>query len=281
MTESTYSIEFACHTWALNHLLLPEALGTIARLGFRYVDLGSGPHIDTERVAKNPRAVATQIKRDLATFNLRLSDVYLMLPRISLKDERQRQHDIDLFKAVLPFVVALETPGVTLSPGLVHPVDDAEAVDRTAAALREMVRAARIATPATRLQVSIEPHVDSMAQQPGAIYRLLNDVDGLQLTLDWAQMVYQDMPHEEIVKLLPHTRHVQIRQAARAQLQTPFDSGRVNAAQVITALKEADYNGIVCVEYMRAFGTHGIREVDTLAESVRMRDALRQARDAS
>ncbi len=33
-------IEFACHTWTFNDLTVPEALGTIARLGFRYADIG-------------------------------------------------------------------------------------------------------------------------------------------------------------------------------------------------------------------------------------------------
>lgn len=275
----TNPMEFACHTWAFNHVSLTDALGTIARMGFRYVDLGSGPHLNTDQIAKDPRGAAAAIKADLDLFNLKLSDVYLMLPRISLADEEQRRHDIDLFKSLLPFVVALGAPGVTLSPGLVHPADDADAFTRTAAALREMVEAAKIATPATHLQVSFEPHLDSMAQKPEIALKLVEAVDDLTLTLDWAQWVCQDVFHDEIVKLIPHARHVQIRQAARAQLQTPFDQGHIDVKRVVTALQEANYSGVVCVEYMRTFGWHGMLEVDTLVECVRMRDALRDARD--
>src|SRR5690606_4665815 len=111
--------------------------------------------------------------------------LYLMLPRISLDDEEKRQNEINLFKSLLPFAAALGTPGVTLSPGLVHPAEDEEAGDRTVAALREMVRAGQ----AAGLQVSVEPHLDSMASTPEAALKLVNDVPGLMITLDWAHMV--------------------------------------------------------------------------------------------
>src|SRR5690606_16812592 len=128
-------IEFSCHTWAFNDLTLPEALGTIARLGFRYVDIGSGPNLNAANAARNPRRAAAEIRDDLQTFNLRLSDVYIMLPRISLADDERRDKDIDLFKSLVPFAAALETPGITVSSGLAHP-DDEAAFERTAESLR-------------------------------------------------------------------------------------------------------------------------------------------------
>jgi sugar phosphate isomerase/epimerase len=268
-------LEFACHTWAFNDLTLPEALGTIARLGFRYVDIGSGPTLNAPRAAENPRGVAAEIKRDLELFNLKLSDLYLMLPRISLADEAKRQKELDLYKALIPFAQALETPGITLSPGLVHPAEDAEAQDRTVAALREMVKLGKDAG----LRVSIEPHMDSMAQTPETALKFVKDVPGLTITLDWSQPVCQDIAHDEIVKLLPHTKHVQIRQAARAQLQTPFERGRIDIARVVEALESAEYDGVVCVEYMNTPGWHGMIAVNAVRESARMRDELRAARD--
>jgi sugar phosphate isomerase/epimerase len=273
-------MEFACHTWGFHDRPLVEALGTIARMGFRYVDLGTGPHLELNRIARDPRGIALEIRQELALFNLKLSDIYLMLPRISLADESNRARDIELFKRLLPFIVALETPGVTLSPGLVHPEDDTEALERTVAALREMVDAAEAATPVTRLQVSIEPHMDSMAQTPEQAKAILDRVEGLQITLDWAQFVYADVFHDRIVSLLPFTRHVQIRQAARAQLQTPFDRGRIDVTKVVNALQEAGYDDVVCVEYMQTKSErHGLIDVDAVKEAVQLRDALRDARD--
>jgi len=266
-------IEFACHTWAFSDLTLTEALGTIARLGFRCADIGSGPNLNAPRAAADPLRAAAEIKGDLALFNLQLSDLYLLLPRISLADDDKRQKDLSLYRALIPFAKALGTPGITLSPGLVHPADDTDARDRTAAALREMVRLGADAG----LRVSVEPHADSMAQTPDEALRLLKDVPGLALTLDWAHMVTQGVNDVDIRTLLPHTRHVQIRQAAKGKRQTPFEGGRIDIPRVLDALQQAGYQGVVCVEYMSA---PGFAPVDTLSESARLRDALRAARDA-
>jgi sugar phosphate isomerase/epimerase len=272
-------MQFACHTWGFNDKSLTEALGTIARMGFRYVDLGTGAHLEMAKIAKDPRGSAAAIRADLDLFNLKLSDVYVMLPRISLADDERRRREITLFKAILPFLVALGAPGVTLSPGLLHGADDETAFDRSVAALQEMVTAAKAATPATQLQVSIEPHMDSMAQTPDAALKILDRVPDLALTLDWAQLVCQDVFHDEIVKLIPRARHVQVRQAARAQLQLPFERGRIQPAKVVSALQEADYDGVVCIEYMQTKSDrHGMVAVDALTEAVKLRDALRDAR---
>lgn len=268
-------LEFACHTWAFTDLTLPEALGTIARLGFRYADIGSGANLNAPRAAANPRKAALEIRADLDLFNLQISDLYLMLPRISLPDER-RQRELDLYRALVPFAVELGTPGITLSPGLAQPPDDAEAYDRTAEALREMVKLGADAG----LRISIEPHLDSIAPTPEAASRFIEDVPGLTLTLDWAHLICQGIEHEDIIRLLPRARHIQMRQAAQGQLQTPFDKGQIDMKRVISDVLAAGYDGNICVEYMNTPGWHGMEAVNAIRESARLRDELRAARDA-
>lgn len=271
-------MEFSCHTWGFNDLTLPEALGIIARLGFRYADIGTGPHLNLARAA-NPATRAEllrEMRGDLALYNLQLGDMTWMLPRISINDESKRQTDIALFKAALPFAKALGTPGITLSPGAVHPDDDEEAWDRTASALREMMAAAQ----KLDLALSIEPHLDSMAATPERALRLLEAVPGLRLTVDWAHLVCQKIKPEQISNLLPHARHIQVRQAAPNKLQTAFDKGRIDLNEVVQAIRTAGYSGLVCVEYMQTENWHGLQRVNALVEASRTRDALRAARDA-
>jgi sugar phosphate isomerase/epimerase len=269
-------MKISCHTWAFNDLTLPEALGTIARMGFRYVDIGSGTQFNTQRAASEPKKEAADIRADLESFNLDVSDLYLMLPRISLAEADRRSKDIELYKSLVPFAQALGAPGITLSPGLAHPADDTAAYERTRDALKEMVDWGKEAG----LQISIEPHMDSMAQDPKTLQKLLKDVEGLMLTLDWGALVCQNMSHEDIMKLLPKARHIQVHQAARAQLQTPFDRGRIDMAKVVSALNEASYEGFVCIKYMKGSGPHGLLEVNTLRESLQLRDVLRAAKPA-
>lgn len=268
---------FSCHTWAFNDLPLSSALGTIARLGFRYVDIGGGPHINTADAVRSTAATVAAIRADLTLFNLEVSDFYLMLPRISLADESLRRKDIDVFKSLLPFAAALGTPGITVSPGIAHPPEDSAAFMRAVDALKEMVEAA----DREGLNVSIEPHMDSMAQTPTAALNFVNAVRSLSLTIDWAQFLCANVPQEEIVKLLPNARHIQLRQAARAQLQTPFKRGRLNIPKTLAAIQKAQYDGVIGVEYMKGPGPHGLLEVSVIREIVTLRDALRDARDAA
>jgi sugar phosphate isomerase/epimerase len=270
-------MHISCHTWGFTDLTLSEALGTIARMGFRYVDIGSGQNLNAVKAAANPRRMAGEILEDLRLYNLKLADLYIMLPRISAPEEDKRLKDIELFKSLLPFAAELGTPGMTVSPGVAQPPEDTEAWARTVVALREMEKAAREAG----VTLSVEPHLDSMAFTVEAALKLVREVPGLRLTLDWAHMVCQDVFHDEILKLVPHARHIQLRQAARKQLQTPFERGRIDVLRVFNDLRTAGYDGALCVELMNIPGWHGMMKVDAMRESLKLRDALKAARDAS
>ena len=269
--------EFSCHTWGFNDLSLVEALGTIARMGFRYVDIGTGSHLNLAQLAQstNRQQLVIDLIDNLKTFNLKVADLYLMLPRISVDDVKKRETDIALFKALLPLAKAIHANGVTISTGLIHPADDKEAYLRTIESLKEMTAFAE----SREIPLSIEPHLDSMAQTPEQALKILDEVQGLDVTLDWAQLVCQNISDSEIQSLLPRTRHIHIRQAARDQLQLPYDRGRIKADKVIEMLRQADYHGNICIEYMQMTGWHGMVEVDSVVESVAMRDALRDARN--
>lgn len=267
--------EFSCHTWAFNDMTLVEALATIARLGFRYVDIGTGTHLNVTQLAQasERQNLIPKVQAYLAEFNLQVADVYLMLPRISVADEKKRDTDLAMFKVLLPLAKAIGARGVTVSAGLIHPEDSAFL--RTVKALEQMTAFAE----SHEMPISIEPHLDSMAQTPQQTLTILDEVQGLDVTLDWAQMVCQNIKEHDIQTLLPRTRHVQIRQATRNQLQVPYTRGRIKPDKLLKTLAEADYRGLICVEYMQMVGWHGMKEVDSVLECVAMRDALREARD--
>lgn len=272
-------LEFSCHAWALNDLTLTEALGTIARLGFRYVDLGTGAHLNPVKAIADPRRIAADIVGDLRVFNLKLADVYVVLPHISSSDESLRREDINQFKALLVVLKSLGTSGVTLAPGVAQP-NDPEAYTRTIDALREMTQAAMQPAsggqpPIGELAVSIEPQINSMAQTPDDALAMLMDVPGLKLTVDWAQFVQQGITTNAIVKLLPQTRHVHLRQTIKGKPQTAASAGSIDLPEVLRVLSEADYKGAVCIEYTQMADTPGINPI---REAVLLRDQLREAR---
>jgi sugar phosphate isomerase/epimerase len=271
-------MQLSCHSWAFSDLTLPEALGTIARMGFRYVDIGSGPHFNMVRAA-NPgtrRAIAEELRDDLELFNLKITDMYLMLPRISLSDEQKRRTDITLFKALVPMMKALEAPGVTLSAGVVHPADDTEAYERTTSALIEMLESAQKAD----LPISIEPYPNSMVTSPEQALKLVEDVPGLQLTLDWGYLIQEKVKAKEIEPLLPYARHIHVKQSATNKLQVPFDKGNLDVSDLFEQLQSAAYDGALCIEYLPTEWQNK-KGANIVEEIMLLRDALRDARAAT
>lgn len=279
-------MNFSCHTWTFHDLTLPEAFGTIARAGFRMVDLGSGQGFNTARAAAQPRDAAADARADLDLHGLTPADLYLMLPRItaggSPAEDERREREIALFRALLPFAAFLSVPGITVSPGLAASVestpDAGDAVDlfeRAAESLRAMSAAARSAG----IPLSIEPHLDSIASAPAATLRLLEAVPGLQITLDWAELVCQNIPYDECLRLLPFTRHIHLRGATRGKLGVPLEKNTVDFDRIIDDLMAHGYEGAVCVEILPIPGRHGSQKVNALSECARVRDVLRARRD--
>lgn len=264
---------FSVHSWGFHDLLLPEVLGTLARLGFRYVDIGTGNHLSVANATSTSKRAnhLQEIRHDLTMFNLQVADVYVLLPRISVADEAKRDTDLKVFKALVPFIKAIGAHGITVSAGLIHPAEDTEAHTRATDALQQMLAIAQKAD----LPLSIEPHLDSMAQTPDQALALVEAVEGLQITLDWAHLASQKAKTPDIVRLLPHTRHVHLRGYAPNKLQTPYEKSKHDITEIVTRLKDAGYDGFLCLDFLQTLNWHGAQKVDAVAESLRWRDTLR------
>lgn len=270
-------LDLACHTWGFNNRSFLEAAATIARLGFRNIDLGTGPHIDLVQAAQNPTQLADNINLTLADFGLKLTDLYLMLPYINAPDVERRERQLRLFESLIPFAEALNAPGITVSPGIQHPDGAAHSFARVIPALQSMLDL----TENSDLRISFELHMDSSITKAEDALLLLQAVPGLSLTLDVTHLVVQGIDWDVIKSLLEFTAHLHVRQAAPGKLQTTFEQGVVDMKRLINDLIAADYHGVITVEYMTTFGWHGTEAVNIPHEIVRTRDALRAAKQAS
>ena len=63
------------------------------------------------------------------------------------------------------------------------------------------------------VNLTVEPHVHSYLESPALTLRLLEMVEGLTLTLDYAHFVCMGWCQDEIDVLAPHAVHVHLRQA--------------------------------------------------------------------
>ncbi len=268
-------IQLACHVGGLGTKVLDEAFGTAARLGFRCVDLPSIV-LDLKQVLAKTTTEAEIIRNTLSDFNLTVTDFDLTLPDFNAPDTARREGALTRFEKLLPFVVALKAPGITLSPGPIHDEDlDQSAIYATTGLLR-MQRAAA----ASGLRLSVLPQPETVAESPSDWLKLLGDVPGLELTLDFAYCAYLGLARKDIKPLLDRTGHVRVRQATKNRLQTGFEAGKLDMNDIIEDLTEAKYNGAISIDYGLSAGEHGALKVDAIDETVKTRDALRNARAA-
>lgn len=267
-------VAIACHAWAFNDRPLEEAVATIARLGFQYIDLGSGLHLNIDRAATQPGVEAAYIRALLDDYQLKLSDLYILLPYINSPDPKQREDQFILLERLVPFAIALGTPGLTVSPGILHPDGPEHSLARSLPAL---MRIGEILED-TDIRLSFEAHMDSPITKPETALLVLESIPGLNLTLDYAHFIVQGHKLPDLLPLLPYTAHVHLRQAVKGRLQTTFEQGRIDLAKVWADLQAGNYSGALTVEYMTTVGWHGMMSVNIPQETVKTRDALRRLR---
>jgi len=267
-------LPLACHAWAFNDRSLEDAAGTAARLGFRYIDIGSGPHLNLEQAATHPGREAQRIQEILGRYELEISDVYFMLPYINAPDPKRRAAQLALFERLIPFAIALGTPGITISPGVLHPDGVEHSLARSLPALLRMNRI----VADTELRLSFEPHMDSAITTPERALLVVETIPGLSITLDYAHFLVQGYRLTDLPPLLQHAAHVHIRQVVKGRLQTAHDKGRLDLQSVMRDLILSDYHGALTVEYMTTVGWHGMMQVNIPNETTATRDDLRLLR---
>ncbi len=100
------------------------------------------------------------------------------------------------------------------------------------------------------LRCNIEPCMGSIAEQPADAIRLVEAVPGLGLTLDYAHQVQLGLGPEEIEILHPHAPHFHAKQSAPGAFQALPDEGSIDFGRIVRKLKEANYDGAICVEFV-------------------------------
>jgi sugar phosphate isomerase/epimerase len=187
-------------------------------------------------------------------------------------DPAERSASAALFEDMLDFAAKLDSPGMTILPGIDWEHETPEdSLARAADELNRRVDAAR----ARGVRLSVEPHLGSIAPTPARAFALLERVPGLELTLDYSHFVYQGIPESEVEPLAPFARHCHARGARQGRMQAPLRESQIDFERMIDVLDEADYDGFVGLEYVWLDWEH-CNECDNLSETILLRDRLQQ-----
>ncbi len=252
-------------SWSFPACTLAETWGIGQALGFRAIDVGllHQAALPRQRIVDEPEVVARDLN-GIAVSNL----YWLFGPDIienAVSDPESRGRNAAEFEEVCRFAKAVGCPTIFVLPGVTSP----GAFGAAAASLRDLVGVAQ----RHGITLTIEPHVGGLLASPEDTLRLLAEVPGLRLTLDYAHFVCMGYRQAEIDVLAPHAAHVHMRQARPGALQAKWGEGVLDITAMVGVLRDVGYQGYLAVEYVHQSYMNTLFD-DVLTETVRMRDHL-------
>jgi sugar phosphate isomerase/epimerase len=266
--------------------LLPhdKVLQLVAMLEFEGIDIGlfeERSHLWPSREFTDVTASARQLKQKLADQGLRAADIFLQMSEdftpfaLNHPDPARRDKARDWFLKTLDYAAECGCRDVTALPGVPFESEDYEtSFARSVAELGWRVEQAH----KHNLIFGTEAHVGSIVPDPASAERLVQQVPGLTLTLDYTHFTRIGLPDPAIEPLLKYASHFHVRGAREGRLQTSFDDNTIDYQRVFETMQATGYQGWIGIEYIWLDWEH-CNECDTLSETIRFRDFFRQLSD--
>jgi sugar phosphate isomerase/epimerase len=254
---------------------LEEAAGIARALGFNAMDLDGimGTTLSREGILSVDRNEVNRVK----TLEMIIPNIYWafgtgsLTPAVNDPDPGVRAKNKEMFHRLVDFCHEAGILSVLLPPGVFLPgqtVADARAL--AAEVLRQYLPIAQEA----EIALGVEAHIGSAFESPESVLKLVNEVPGLGVILDYSHFVLQGYPQEAADPLCEHTVHVHLRQAKSGLMQTRLEDGTINFARVLDHLRQVGYDGYLSIEYIHN-SYMGADNVDVITEIVKMRDVVK------
>ena len=260
-------------SWSLPRCTLQEAAGISQVLGIGALDVGLfyRPALSRDAILADPAGQAAMI----AGLGVRVPNYYHLfgdgLEGRNLALSGTLDANLADLKKVLTFCDAANIATLFVLPGVVNPGQSRhDAFAASVDSLAAMVALARD-HDAT---LTIEPHVHSLLESPSDVLRMIERVEGLKLTLDYAHFVCLGYRQEEIDPLAEHAAHVHLRQARPGELQAKGHQGTINMPALFGRLRDVGYQGAASLEYVHQDYMNTLFD-DVLSETIALRDVYR------
>ncbi|MEO5995767.1 MAG: sugar phosphate isomerase/epimerase family protein [Chitinophagaceae bacterium] len=276
------TLQFACADFTFPLLEHSKVLSLVAMLDCKGVDIGlfSGrSHITAETEFQQIQHRAKTLKNQLDDRGLAASDVYLQLDTdlslfaINHPDAKRRLYARESFLKLIEYANELGADHITTLPGMYFTGEkNADSVRRCQQELTWRVEKLK----GSGLSFGVEAHVGSPFVNPEDALALLKAVPGLTLTLDYTHFIRNGYAQEEVDPLLNYASHFHARGARKNQLQVSMTDNIIDYAKIIENLQKINYNGWIGLEYIW-INWERCNEVDTLSETIRLMDIIRNA----
>jgi sugar phosphate isomerase/epimerase len=242
----------ACSTSLRCGSTLEDALATISRLGFKYVDLltiDGWCHLHTQALADDFAAAVAPVDALFERYHLKPlatnSGVSGELFRRSDVLNARRQQEIN---GLIRYMKHAGIGVAAIQPrGTDRTVPWEPLLRQAAQSVRDHLRLGAAAGVTFALELHVHSWVETMAQADV----LLAEFPDIPLVYDPTHFVMQGLDIRQTLPLVARARHVHLRNAAKGQIQAPLDSGQVDFDWVFGALKDRGYQGHFSIEYLQ------------------------------
>jgi sugar phosphate isomerase/epimerase len=250
-------------------------------LGFEGIDIGlfqDRSHLQPSHVLPNLAKAAGELTGKLRDNGLKLADLFHQNSSFDKMaandpDPGEQRKSREMFLHMLEFAQLCHAPHMTALPGVEWPGEPRDSsLKRCADELAWRAEQARQAG----VVYSIEAHRGSIVPTPALAKQLVDMAPGLTLTLDYTHFLKQGYDQDECEALMPYASHYHARGANHDRIQVKMQDNIIDFERVLKAMERANYKGYVGVEYVWQEWEQN-NEVDTISESIQLRDRLRAA----
>lgn len=275
-------IRYSCADYAWPLLKHETVMDVVRDLGFEGIDIavfGDNTSVTVTEVLAAADRRADTVREAAAARGLSVADVFLtahyydasrLSPTSRHGDDVSRLREI--YEATARFASAVGSPGVTLLPGI---LEEGRTREEALALAAESLASFVDIAGESGLAVSVEPHIGSLIPEPDDILELLDMVPGLTITLDPAHLAYQGLTEEQMLPIVPATRHLQARFGGPGVMQSRRVDNHIDYARLVGAMVENGYAGWLASEFVW-MSKWDCDRVDNTAESAAMLDYLRE-----
>ena len=272
--------KMACADFTFPLLAHDRVLDLIALLYLKGVDIGlfeNRSHLWPSREFKKLRRSARQLKKKLGDRGLVAADVFLQMGEdfteyaVNHPQTARRRKARDWFSKTLEYAVECGSKHVTNLPGVLFAEESrADSWGRAVDELAWRVEQAK----AHKIIYGVEAHIGSLAPRPKAAAKLLADVPGLTLTLDYTHFTRIGLADTEVEPLVQHASHFHARGGRKGRLQERFAHNTIDYKQIVQVMYKTGYRGWLGIEYVWIDWEH-CNECDNVSETILFRDFFR------
>ena len=274
-------MKLACADFTFPLLPHDKVLSVISMLEFPGVDIGlfeGRSHLRPSAMFANVEKNAKELARKLADHSLEAADIFLQTAEdftsvaANHPDAKIREKAREMFIHTLEFTSICNGRHVSTLPGVFF---EGEAEDVSYGRACEELNWRCQKVKEYGLIFSVEAHVGSIVPDPVSAEKLVQDVPGLTLTLDYTHFTKQGIPDSHIEPLIKYASHFHARGATKGLLQASLKENTIDYARVVKVMRETDYKGYIGVEYVW-IDWENCNKVDNMSEVILLRDFLRE-----